>query len=1457
MQLRRTLLLALILSLLAQLWVAGASYAAPTGPAKISSYPADNDTSVPANAKLKLVFDENVTKATGGTVAIKDSSTNIAVVSYNVTDSRISFDPVSANTVVIDPNGLLVAGHSYYVEISPNAFLNGSGLGYSGISNATEWNFDVIASDSTAPSAALAPANGGTMLATDALRLTFNEKVFAAAGSIRIVRTDTGDTQVISVLSSAVSGSGIVNGTNQTVITIQPPTRLVSGKPYEVLVENNAFVDVVGNKYALTSWTFTTTAPAVALPTTVPADNASGITAGSLSAQMTFAVNMQKGNTGTIQLKRVSDNVTVDTINMAVDSSRVTVNGANVTIAFSAALAANTGYYILVDPGVLKDASNNVYEGIVDAVSWNFTTQATADTVDPTVVALSPVNGGTTTAVNGALTIKFSEPVKPGSGTIVIRHTAAPQTVFCSIPITSSAVVGGGTDTLTITPSIQPGCGNFVQNTVYAVQIGNLAITDLAGRNYAGIGSNDFATWWFKVTSDAVAPELIGTMPVAGSQTVKSTATFSMQFSEEIAVPNGNATLVPSGGGTAITATITRDNADLRKAVFSVTGLAAATTYIVRIPNDAITDLALNRFPGILNDYRWTFKTIGGDTTAPQIASASMDGSAVLLTYNEELDPTFVPYPGNYYVTVNDVPRQVNFVAVSGNAVRLTLQSGVALGQGVKVSYTVDGDPAHRLQDLSGNQAPLLNAQVVTNTSDTTLPRPVSGTLNGTTLVLNFNKPLQALTSAAASQFTVKFNGSSQGINLVSVSGSTLTIILYGSGINAQSVSVSYTPGTTPLRDLSGNGAAAFADFFVQNLNDTQPPQLTSAAALGTNLKLTFNEGLLSSSVPLKSNFSVISDGQAMSISSIAVSNNSVDLTLAQPIAANANAYVSYLPSTPGIVDLSGNPAGAFSSYRIVAGSTAVTPLVTATANGSSLILTYGQALNLSSVPYSTQYFVKANNAYDGVTSVVVQGTQVFLTLATPIVSGQVVTVSYSSAGIPLKDILNQPVDSFSERAVINASSTTGNGTNLVLPDYLESDGNGGLRFIVAKSTTSEWNALASGRAGNRYIIDGDKLLAAYDKIRLGASGGITKPILTLKIPTTEQVAQVSVPIRSLMDAAARASNASLRIEFGDLQFTLPLTAINYSKELYLSNADVSTAKLILTIEKTQDTNLSSAINIQTAALLASPADFSASVLYSGKERPIDAFDMYVTRTFTVSSFTGTTDNVAVVRYDKDAGELVYVPTQVTVSGTTATVDFKRKSNSIYAVIRKDVIYTDMTKHWAVKEVTQLASKFIVDGPKSKTFAPDKNITRAEFAEYLARGLGLSGDKQAASRYQDVSATNASAAYIGAVSKAGIVEGGNDGTFRPNASITREEMATMLVRAMSFAGVSTVSTPTSLNSFKDKAKVSSWAKEGMQISVMAGLIKGISATELKPQNNATRAEATVMLKRFLEYSDLL
>jgi hypothetical protein len=76
-------------------------------------------------------------------------------------------------------------------------------------------------------------------------------------------------------------------------------------------------------------------------------------------------------------------------------------------------------------------------------------------------------------------------------------------------------------------------------------------------------------------------------------------------------------------------------------------------------------------------------------------------------------------------------------------------------------------------------------------------------------------------------------------------------------------------------------------------------------------------------------------------------------------------------------------------------------------------------------------------------------------------------------------------------------------------------------------------------------------------------------------------------------------------------------------------------------------------------------------------------------------------------------------------------------------------------------------------------------------------------------------------------------------------------------RAMAVAGVQQSADSSNLNRFNDRGSISSWARDGVSISVQAGIIGGVTPTTMKPKSNATRAEAVVMIKRLLEFVEFI
>lgn len=179
-------------------------------------------------------------------------------------------------------------------------------------------------------------------------------------------------------------------------------------------------------------------------------------------------------------------------------------------------------------------------------------------------------------------------------------------------------------------------------------------------------------------------------------------------------------------------------------------------------------------------------------------------------------------------------------------------------------------------------------------------------------------------------------------------------------------------------------------------------------------------------------------------------------------------------------------------------------------------------------------------------------------------------------------------------------------------------------------------------------------------------------------------------------------------------------------------------------------------------------------------------------------------------------------------------------------------IFSDIVGHWAKKDIMEMVTKGVVEGMDADNFAPNKNITRAQFAALIARALDLK-EGAGSNPFTDV---KSGVWYEDTVKKAyaaGIISGMSKTKFAPDKSITREEMTTMLMRAKAYAsGVKVDSLATgSTSSFKDDNKISPWAKKSVGFALKSGLMKGRTQTTFAPKASATRAESASVIKRLL------
>lgn len=175
--------------------------------------------------------------------------------------------------------------------------------------------------------------------------------------------------------------------------------------------------------------------------------------------------------------------------------------------------------------------------------------------------------------------------------------------------------------------------------------------------------------------------------------------------------------------------------------------------------------------------------------------------------------------------------------------------------------------------------------------------------------------------------------------------------------------------------------------------------------------------------------------------------------------------------------------------------------------------------------------------------------------------------------------------------------------------------------------------------------------------------------------------------------------------------------------------------------------------------------------------------------------------------------------------------------------------YGDTAGHWAESSIERWSAYGIIQGSNGQ-FDPNGQLTCAQLATILAKLLKLPAAKDAG--FTD---NTADAWYYDAINRcaaAGILNGNGDGTVTPEAPITRERAMVMLARAL---GIEPIRKP-DLTKYTDAAQVSAYAQGYVAAMIEAGIVGGVTADELAPQDNINRASTVTILDRAIStYAD--
>ena len=173
--------------------------------------------------------------------------------------------------------------------------------------------------------------------------------------------------------------------------------------------------------------------------------------------------------------------------------------------------------------------------------------------------------------------------------------------------------------------------------------------------------------------------------------------------------------------------------------------------------------------------------------------------------------------------------------------------------------------------------------------------------------------------------------------------------------------------------------------------------------------------------------------------------------------------------------------------------------------------------------------------------------------------------------------------------------------------------------------------------------------------------------------------------------------------------------------------------------------------------------------------------------------------------------------------------------------------FTDIEGHWASQTIQRLAGENIIAGMGDGTFAPNANVTRAQYFTMINRAFNFTAE--APISFRDVNSGDWIETAIKRAVAAGYLKGYEDNTARPGNNITRAEVAMVLKEVLNLPD-----SPGASSRFNDASAIPDWSKAAIDAVVGAGLARGDDRGNYRANDNLTRAESATLILNSITYS---
>ncbi|MGF9643040.1 S-layer homology domain-containing protein [Paenibacillus sp. FSL L8-0502] len=1164
-----------------------------------------------------------------------------------------------------------------------------------------------------------------------------------------------------------------------------------------------------------------------------------------------------------------------------------------ISAAFASDSVSNTMENVSVSDGFIQDTSSS---SVVSSVYM----RAQMDE-PPYYTWLSPHASGVSFYEN--LYMAFSEEVQLGAGHLVVHQEDGSEVGRINI---SGGTVTGGDIHFSGHNVVMKLDHPLEDSAQYYVEVSSGMFVDSAGQGTNAIWDKN--TWSFR-TADTIAPKLVRKGPEGPDMSGVSPydANFMLEFNEPVRWEHGYVRLHEASGGAVVRELPISGQWGTGKslsvwentAYFSFSGgLEEGKSYYLEITSGALTDLAMNPYVGMHTSEDWTFRT---RDEKPRYTHLYPEGSGQTLTPNLHMSFSEEVQLGTGHLVVHQKD--------GSEAGRINVSGGTVVGGTVHISgQHVRMELDHPLEDSTQYYVEVSSGMFVdragqgTNaiwdenmwsfrTADTTAPKLVkrrtpeglelSGAGQYAGFILEFNEPMKW------NQGYVRLHEASGGavVRELRVSGvgnlnSTLEgqdnvaeFLLSGGLEEGKSYYLEITSGA--LTDLAMNpyvGTRTREEwtFRVQD----ERPYYTYMSPHGNVWTLAPELGMaFSEEVQLGTGHLVVhqkdgSEAGRINVSggtvvggTVHISGQHVRMELDHPLEDSTQYYVEV--SSGMFVDRAGQGTNAIWdenmwSFR-TADTTAPKLVKRRTPEGLELsgVGQYaGFMLEFNEPMKWNQGYVRLHEASGGAvvrelrisgagkSNFTLKGEEniAYIELSGGLEEGKPYYLEITSGA--LTDIAMNPYagmhtpeewafrvrDERSHRS--KHKETSAQDTSSAAS---QTETKTGAKLTDAKT--------ASGKCGTIQFID----LNDGDASQALNVTNVDQKELVVDASEYSKAAKVSIPSDFLKKYEKENTKVPISIHTAVAQFTLSAELVNKLVSLYPGD------NLIIEISALSGENgaqVRQAIaDTGLVNVVVKPIDFK---LMAGDQEITEFFGHYVERKFILDREVDP-KHIAAVWFDPKTGVLSSVPVLIqNVDGKLEAI-IKSNHNSIYAVVSADKKFKDLENHWAQKDVEMLANKLIVQGVQPDIFEPNRAVTRAEFVAMLVRGLGMQ-EKPLTEPFTDVKENAWYAGSVGAAVEAGLIRGYGNQSFGPERLITREEIVVITEKAAHYA--QTLNADPTNEKYKeiysDASAVSPWAQDAMAHATEQGLIKGVSPDLLAPKQQAARAEATSIIKRFLQ-----